>query len=138
MAGENFINLDRLRAEGKRGVQFLGKKFDMSFIPCGLSIPLLEAHNAEVERERKLAEAGKSLSTREMLENELHAVSLFCSFYYKEFTKEFLSRNATDKELMSMYLEIVRAIVDSFGVGNAGEASDEEAAGDKKKPTSAS
>lgn len=59
-----FINLDSLKAKNKKVVQFLGKKFDVSYIPSGISIPLLEAHNAQVKKEKQLAKEKNSRQLR--------------------------------------------------------------------------
>lgn len=129
-----FINLDSLKAKNKKVVQFLGKKFDVSYIPSGISIPLLEAHNAQIKKEQQLAKENKQPSVEETLWHEIKQISSFCGFYEKEFTENFIAKNATDKQLLAMYTLIVDSIVENFGV----PATDsDDTAQPKKKQTGA-
>ena len=117
----NFTNLDALRAESQK-VQFLGKEFEVGYIPSGLSIPLLETYNKSIE-EQKTDESPKKL-----LEDNVNAVSLFCSFYDNTFTTEYLLKNASNSQIVSMYQIIVTAIIRNLG----NVASDEMASAEKK------
>lgn len=129
-----FINLDSLKAKNKKVVQFLGKKFDVSYIPSGISIPLLEAHNAQIKKQKQLAKEKKQPSTEETLWHEIKQISTLCGFYEKEFTENFIAKNATDKQLLAMYTLIVNAIIENFGV----PATDgDDTAQPKKKQTGA-
>lgn len=129
-----FINLDSLKAKNKKVVQFLGKKFDVSYIPSGISIPLLEAHNAQVKKGKQLAKENKKPTTEEALRHEIKQISTLCGFYEKEFTEDFIAKNATDKQLLAMYTLIVDSIVENFGV----PATDsDDTAQPKKKQTGA-
>lgn len=129
-----FINLDSLKAKNKKVVQFLGKKFDVSYIPSGISIPLLEAHNAQIKKQKQLAKENKQPSTEETLWHEIKQISTLCGFYEKEFTENFIAKNATDKQLLVMYTLIVDSIVENFGV----PATDsDDTAHPKKKQTGA-
>ncbi|MEL5717210.1 MAG: hypothetical protein P1P66_00550, partial [Treponema pedis] len=65
----NLINLDLLRAESQR-VKFLGKEFEIGYIPSGLAIPLLENHNKNI-REQKETD-----STEKILKDTIKSVSL--------------------------------------------------------------
>ena len=128
---ENYLNLDKLMSE-KKQVRFLGRDFELGYIPCGLSIPILKLHNDQIARETKAAKNNKPLTNEELMENELKVVSTFCSFYDNEFTYEFISHNATDKQLYAMYVQIVASIIENFGVApNANETETNT----KKKPT---
>lgn len=129
-----FINLDSLKAKNKKVVQFLGKKFDVSYIPSGISIPLLEAHNAQVKKGKQLAKENKKPTTEEALRHEIKQISTLCGFYEKEFTENFIAKNATDKQLLAMYTLIVNAIIENFGVP---ATDDDDTAQPKKKQTGA-
>lgn len=117
----NFTNLDALRAESQK-VQFLGKEFEVGYIPSGLSIPLLETYNKSIE-EQKTDESPKKL-----LEDNVKAVSLFCSFYDDTFTSDYLLKNASNSQIVAMYQIIVTAIIRNLG----NVASDEMASAEKK------
>lgn len=117
---KEFVNLDALKINKKRTVLFLEKEFELSYIPCGLAIPLIEEHNAQTKKEIELK--GKTQTQAEMMEVEIKMVSLFCSFYEPEFTEEYISKNATDKQLVAMYQQIILSIVENFGMPNAEDA----------------
>lgn len=129
-----FINLDSLKAKNKKVVQFLGKKFDVSYIPSGISIPLLEAHNAQIKKQKQLAKEKKQPSTEETLWHEIKQISTLCGFYEKEFTENFIAKNATDKQLLAMYTLIVDSIIENFGVPATDDNDTEQP---KKKQTGA-
>ena len=129
-----FINLDSLKAKNKKIVQFLGKKFDVSYIPSGISIPLLEAHNAQIKKEQQLAKEKKQPAVEETLRHEIKQISSLCGFYEKEFTENFIAKNATDKQLLAMYTLIVNAIIENFGVP---VTDNDDTAQPKKKQTGA-
>lgn len=135
MAEKNktFINLDLLLNDKKRDVQFLGKTFDLSYIPCGLAIPILEAHNEQFAQENALLKQNKEPTAQEKMENQIKMVTLFCSFYEKEFTHDYICKKATDKQILAMYLQIVQAITENFEPIKPEEAKDEEET--KKKQT---
>jgi len=119
----NFTNLDTLRAESEK-VQFLGEKFEVGYIPSGLSIPLLETYNKSIE-EQKTDESPKKL-----LEDNVKAVSLFCSFYNEKFTADYLLKNASNSQIIAMYQIIVTAII-----RNLGNVETDETGGNEKKTT---
>lgn len=48
---KEFLNLDLLKADKSRRVLFLGKEFELSYIPCGIAVPLIETHNAQIKQE---------------------------------------------------------------------------------------
>lgn len=129
-----FINLDSLKAKNKKVVQFLGKKFDVSYIPSGISIPLLEAHNAQIKKQKQLAKENKQPAVEETLWHEIKQISTLCGFYEKEFTKDFIAKNATDKQLLAMYTLIVDSIIENFGVP---VTDNDDTAQPKKKQTGA-
>lgn len=129
-----FINLDSLKVKNKKIVQFLGKKFDVSYIPSGISIPLLEAHNAQIKKEKQLAKENKKPAVEETLRHEIKQISTLCVFYEKEFTEDFIAKNATDKQLLAMYTLIVASIVENFGTP---ATDDNDTAQPKKKQTGA-
>lgn len=115
----NFTNLDALRAESQK-VQFLGKEFEVGYIPSGLSIPLLETYNKSIE-EQKTDESPKKL-----LEDNVKAVSLFCSFYDDTFTSDYLLKNASNSQIVAMYQIIITAIIRNLGNVAADEMEDAE------------
>lgn len=115
----NFTNLDALRAESQK-VQFLGKEFEVGYIPSGLSIPLLETYNKSIE-EQKTDESPKKL-----LEDNVKAVSLFCSFYDDTFTSDYLLKNASNSQIVAMYQIIITAIIRNLGNVAADEMGDAE------------
>jgi len=117
----NFTNLDALRAESQK-VQFLGQEFEVGYIPSGLSIPLLETYNKSIE-EQKTDESPKKL-----LEDNVKAVSLFCSFYDDTFTSDYLLKNASNSQIVAMYQIIITAIIRNLG----NVAADEMASAEKK------
>lgn len=111
---KNFLNLDILKTAPTRIVQFLGTEFDLSYIPCGIAIPLIEAHNAQIKKE--LNQSEKKPTQKEMIDLELKMVTLFCNFYAEEFTADYIAKNATDKQLLAMYTQIVQSIIENFGI----------------------
>lgn len=115
----NFTNLDALRAESQK-VQFLGQEFEVGYIPSGLSIPLLETYNKSIE-EQKTDESPKKL-----LEDNVKAVSLFCSFYDDTFTSDYLLKNASNSQIVAMYQIIITAIIRNLGNVAADEMGDVE------------
>lgn len=115
----NFTNLDALRVESQK-VQFLGKEFEVGYIPSGLSIPLLETYNKSIE-EQKTDESPKKL-----LEDNVKAVSLFCSFYDDTFTSDYLLKNASNSQIVAMYQIIITAIIRNLGNVAADEMGDAE------------
>lgn len=103
----NLINLDLLRSESQK-VKFLGKEFEVGYIPSGIAIPLIENHNKNIKEQKE------SDSQEKLLKDNIKSVSIFCSFYEPDFTEEFLSKNASDKQIEQMYQLIVTAIVKNF------------------------
>lgn len=93
-------------------MRFLRKEFELSYIPCGIAIPLIETHNAQIKKEAAFKD--KQPEPQEMVQVELKMVSLFCKFYEKEFTEEYIAKNATDKQLLAMYMQIIQAITENF------------------------
>lgn len=101
---KNLINLDQLRAESQK-VQFLGKEFEVGYIPSGLSIPLLENHN------QMIAEQKEDDSQAKLFNDNIKSVSVFCSFYEPEFTEDYIRKNATGDQVVIMYELILQAIL---------------------------
>lgn len=129
--GNNYINLDTLRAESKK-VQFLKKKFEVGYIPSGLAIPLLDNHNENLKTQKEDDPQEK------IMQDEIRSVSVFCSFYEPEFTEEYISKNASPDQVDAFYKIIVYAIVDNFLKSqdtNAGEGKDSEESSSEKKTT---
>ena len=104
---QQIVNLDALRAESRK-VRFLGKEFEIGYIPSGLAIPLIENHNKDIQEQKE------SDSKEKIMRDEIHAVSLFCSFYDHSFTEEFLSKNASKAQIDSMYTMLIFAIFENF------------------------
>lgn len=115
----NFTNLDALRAESQK-VQFLGKEFEVGYIPSGLSIPLLETYNKSIEEQKTDG------SPKKLLEDNVKAVSLFCSFYDDTFTSDYLLKNASNSQIVAMYQIIITAIIRNLGNVAADEMGDAE------------
>lgn len=103
----HIVNLDTLRAESRR-VLFLGQEFEIGYIPSGLAIPLIENHNKDIQEQKE------SDSNEKIMSDEIHAVSLFCSFYDRTFTEDFLSKNASKAQIDSMYTMLIFAIYENF------------------------
>ena len=68
---KNLINLDLLRSESQK-VKFLGKEFEVGYIPSGLAIPLIENHNKNIKEQKE------SDSQEKLLKDNIKSVSLFC------------------------------------------------------------
>lgn len=121
-----FVNLDVLRCESVT-VQFLGKQFEVGYIPSGIAIPVLENHN------QNLATQTEHDSQEKLINDTVKSVAIFCSFYEPEFTEEYIKKHTTVAQLEAMYQHIVTAIVTTFPVDAAADAADTYA--DKKKLT---
>ena len=121
----NLINLDLLRSESQK-VKFLGKEFEVGYIPSGLAIPLIENHNKNIKEQKE------SDSQEKLLKENIKSVSLFCSFYEPDFTEEFLSKNASDKQIEQMYQLIVTAIVKNFSAAVSNDDSGSSNSFEKK------
>ena len=116
------INLDVLRSDSVT-VQFLGKQFEIGYIPSGIAIPVLENHN------HNLATQTENDSKEKLVSDTIKSVAIFCSFYEPDFTEEYIRVHSTIAQLEAMYQHIVTAIVKTFPA-NPAETSD-----DKKKLT---
>ena len=121
----NLINLDLLRTESQK-VKFLGKEFEVGYIPSGLAIPLIENHNKNIKEQKE------SDSQEKLLKENIKSVSLFCSFYEPDFTEEFLSKNASDKQIEQMYQLIVLAILKNFSAAVSNDDSESSTSVEKK------
>ena len=121
----NLINLDLLRSESQK-VKFLGKEFEVGYIPSGLAIPLIENHNKNIKEQKETD------SPEKLLKDNIKSVSIFCSFYEPDFTEEFLSKNASDKQIEQMYQLIVTAIVKNFSAAVSNEDSGSSNSFEKK------
>lgn len=121
----NLINLDLLRSESQK-VKFLGKEFEVGYIPSGLAIPLIENHNKNIKEQKETD------SPEKLLKDNIKSVSIFCSFYEPDFTEEFLSKQASDKQIEQMYLLIVLAIVKNFSAAVSNDDSGSSNSFEKK------
>nr|WP_303933704.1 hypothetical protein [Treponema denticola] len=121
----NLINLDLLRTESQK-VKFLGKEFEVGYIPSGLAIPLIENHNKNIKEQKE------SDSQEKLLKDNIKSVSIFCSFYEPDFTEEFLSKNASDKQIEQMYQLIVLAILKNFSAAVSNDDSESSTSVEKK------
>ena len=121
----NLINLDLLRSESQK-VKFLGKEFEVGYIPSGLAIPLIENHNKNIKEQKE------SDSQEKLLKDNIKSVSLFCSFYEPDFTEEFLSKQASDKQIEQMYQLIVLAILKNFSAAVSNDDSGSSNSFEKK------
>lgn len=128
---KEFVNLDILKTEKSRKVKFLGKTFELSYIPCGIAIPLVEKHNEQYRKELELAAKSQTPSKAESYQHEIDQVSMFCSFFEPDFTEEYIALHATDKQLVAMYTHIVDAIIRNFPA----KETDEDLSENKKKQT---
>lgn len=118
----NLINLDLLRSESQM-VRFLGKEFEVGYIPSGLSIPLLENHN------KMIAEQKEDDSQSKLFNDNIKSVSVFCSFYEPDFTEDYIRKNATGDQVVIMYELILQAIlinVSKADLKNEGDASSQK------------
>ncbi|EMB46705.1 MULTISPECIES: hypothetical protein [Treponema] len=122
---KNLINLDLLRSESQK-VKFLGKEFEVGYIPSGLAIPLIENHNKNIKEQKE------SDSQEKLLKDNIKSVSLFCSFYEPDFTEEFLSKQASDKQIEQMYQLIVLAILKNFSAAVSNDDSESSTSVEKK------
>ncbi len=121
------INLDVLRAESQK-VLFLGKEFEVGYIPCGAGIPIMENFKKTMELKE---------NQKEFSDSVVHLVSLFCSFTDKSFTEDFIRENASDRQVSGFFMLIAEAITNNFSYAmskedaeKTGEASSEN---EKKK-----
>ena len=121
----NLINLDLLRNESQK-VKFLGKEFEVGYIPSGLAIPLIENHNKNIKEQKETD------SPEKLLNDNIKSVSIFCSFYEPDFTEEFLSKNASDKQIEQMYQLIVLAILKNFSAAVSNDDSGSSNSFEKK------
>lgn len=121
----NLINLDLLRSESQK-VKFLGKEFEVGYIPSGLAIPLIENHNKNIKEQKETD------SPEKLLNDNIKSVSIFCSFYEPDFTEEFLSKNASDKQIEQMYQLIVLAILKNFSAAVSNDDSGSSNSFEKK------
>lgn len=103
----NFINLDTLKAESRK-VKFLGKEFEVGYIPSGLAIPLVENHNENIKTQKETDPPEK------IMKDEIKSISIFCSFYEPEFTEKYLQENATAAQIDAFYKILVFAIFENF------------------------
>lgn len=121
----NLINLDLLRSESQK-VKFLGKEFEVGYIPSGLAIPLIENHNKNIKEQKETD------SPEKLLKDNIKSVSIFCSFYEPNFTEEFLSKQASDKQIEQMYQLIVLAILKNFSAAVSNDDSESSTSVEKK------
>ncbi|NJL71797.1 MAG: hypothetical protein HC888_09335 [Candidatus Competibacteraceae bacterium] len=119
------INLDSLRAE-KKEVRFLGRTFDLGYIPSGISIPLTTRYNAMIREQAPRAkdpEALKKYAEEEaaaITAENIALVAIYTSFYDPEIDAERIAREASREQVEAMLVHIVEAIVKSSGVVKAG------------------
>ena len=121
----NLINLDLLRSESQK-VKFLGKECEVGYIPSGLAIPLIENHNKNIKEQKETD------SPEKLLKDNIKSVSIFCSFYEPNFTEEFLSKQASDKQIEQMYQLIVLAILKNFSAAVSNDDSESSTSVEKK------
>lgn len=121
----NLINLDLLRTESQK-VKFLGKEFEVGYIPSGLAIPLIENHNKNIKEQKETD------SPEKLLKDNIKSVSIFCSFYEPDFTEELLSKSASEKQIEQMYQLIVLAILKNFSAAVSNDDSESSTSVEKK------
>ena len=124
---QHIVNLDALRAESRK-VLFLGKEFEIGYIPSGLAIPLIENHNKDIQEQKE------NDSKEKIMGDEIRAVSLFCAFYEPSFTEDFLQKNASIAQIDSMYTMLIFAIFENF-VKKVPDEKTGETEGAEKKTT---
>lgn len=122
---QHIVNLDALRAESRK-VRFLGKEFEIGYIPSGLAIPLIENHNKDIQEQKE------SDSKEKIMSDEIRSVALFCSFYEPSFTESFLSKHASKAQIDSMYTMLIFAIFENFVKKVPDEKTGDEEQAEKK------
>jgi hypothetical protein len=131
------INLDKLKSES-RIITFLGKDFELGYLPAGLAIPLVHKYQEILRKQTDLAggesfEQVKALQVTHAVELENDAIELvafFCSWFDQGYTPERVAQEATKAMVDFFFQEIIMAIIES-SVTDTG--SDESSGGSKKK-----
>lgn len=100
------LNIDTLRAES-RPVQFLGKTFELGYIPCGAGIPIMEAY-------KKTMEHKDEDGSQEFFLKVVDCISLFCSFTQPDFTPDYIKENASNQQVSLFFKMIAEAIIVNF------------------------
>ena len=130
------LNLDALKAPSKK-IQFLGKQYELGYIPSGAAIPLIESYNALLKKQTDAA-GGTDLDAslryaeshaQEVMEDTIDFVFRFCSFFYQDIKRDDIVHEATKAMVETFFMEIITAIVKNAGMQSSGA----EAEGDKKK-----
>ncbi len=122
------LNLDALRAPSRK-VRFLGKEYELGYIPSGAAIPVMEAFNAL--RAKQAAAAGSESKedldryarerNREITDDTITFVAGFCSFFYPEVTRETIAMEANKDMVDIFFSEIVRSIIENSARSRSGE-----------------
>ncbi|MDR1420627.1 MAG: hypothetical protein LBI86_09655 [Treponema sp.] len=133
------LNLDALRAPSRK-VRFLGRDYELGYIPAGAAIPIYDAYTRLLEKQTREA-GGQDVAAHlryaethagDVVEDTIGFVARFCSFFYPEVTCEEVARDASKDMVDAFFVEIIGAIVRNSA---AGKASGEERRDTKKNGT---
>ena len=132
------INLDALRAESRK-VVFLGREYELGYIPSGAAIPMMESYRLLFDKQTAAAGGGSPEAlakyereqAKEIFEDEIDFVHRFCSFFYPEVTRSEVSLEASKEMVDIFFSEIITSIVRNSAVGKT----DTDKADDAKKNT---
>ncbi|QQO10093.1 hypothetical protein [Breznakiella homolactica] len=134
------INLDALRAPSRK-IVFLGREYELGYIPSGAAIPMIESYNELLQKQTKAA-GGMDLDSslryaeenaKEVVEDSIDFIARFCSFFYPDVTRDEISREASKEMVDQFFMEIISSIVRNSARGNTGESGGDS--GDSKKNT---
>jgi len=135
------LNLDALRAPSRK-VLFLGRDYELGYIPSGAAIPMLEAYN-ELLRKQTEAAGSSDLEAhlryqeehaRECVDDSIDFIAEFCAFFHPEVTRDEVAREASKEMVDSFFVEIIRSIVENSARA-ASKAEAEGGEGSKKNTT---
>jgi len=139
----NVINLDALRAESRK-VIFLGREYELGYIPSGAAIPIYEAYSELVARQTAAAGGADAQATirytqehaGEIVDDTINFTAAFCRFFYPDVTTEEVRTEASKEMVEAFFTEIIRAIVlNSMRGAPEGGASGEDKENKSKKKT---
>jgi hypothetical protein len=120
------INLDALRAESKK-IIFLGREYELGYIPSGASIPIMDAYQSLYAKQILAAGGGgvddmaryASECSEEIVEDSITFVHRFCSFFYPEVTRKEISLEASREMVDAFFTEIITSIVRNSAMGKS-------------------
>jgi hypothetical protein len=135
------LNLDALRALSRK-VQFLGREYELGYIPSGAAIPILDAYTKLLKKQEQAAgkntiEALNAYSEQnpaEIMADTIRFIARFCAFFYPEKDAEAfeaeIETEASKTMVDAFFTEIIKAIITNAAANNPAE---EKERGTKKK-----